>query len=106
MTRRQEKINSFIRELASEFILREVAARGALITVTRASISANLKNLKIFMTIFPDKKEGQTLMEIKKHYRDWQECLAKNLKTKFLPRSEFLIDAGEKSAMKVEELLK
>lgn len=106
MTLRQEKINSFIRELASEFILKKIAAQGALITITRASISSDLKNLKIFVTIYPEKKESQTLTELKKRHRDWQEYLAKNLKIRFLPRSEFLIDKGEKSAMKIEELLK
>lgn len=106
MTRRQEKINSFIRELVSEFILKKIAVKNALITTTRADISSNLRNLKIFITVYPEKEENKALKELKNHYREWQEHLANNLKIKFLPYSEFLIDKGEKNRMKIEKLLK
>lgn len=106
MTRRQEKIDSLIKEIASEFILKKIKLKDALITVTRTEISEDIKNLKIFITIYPEKSEGYALKELNKNISEWQKFLAKEFKAKFLPRSEFLIDEGEKNRQKVEEILK
>lgn len=106
MTRRQEKIDSLLRELASEFILKKVKLKNALVTVTYAEISEDIKNLKIFITVYPEKSESRALKELNKNISEWQKFLAKEFKAKFLPRSEFLIDEGEKNRQKVEEILK
>lgn len=106
MTKRQEKIDSLIRELASEFILKKIKLKNTLITVTRAKISEDIKKLKIFITVYTEKSEARALKELNKNIGEWQKFLAKEFKAKFLPRSEFLIDEGEKNRQKVEELLK
>lgn len=106
MTRRQEKINSLIKELVNEFILREIKLKNTLITITRAEISSDIKSLKIFITVYPESGEKTALKELARNLSEWQKFLASKFRARFLPRSEFLIDQGEKNRQKVEELLK
>lgn len=106
MTRRQEKINSLIQKLAGEFILKEIKLKNTLITITRAEISSDIKSLKIFITVYPESGEKTALKELTKNQSEWQKFLASKFKARSLPRSEFLIDEGEKNRQKVEELLK
>lgn len=106
MAWRQEKINSLIKKLAGEFILREIKLEKSLITVMRADISSDIKNLKIFITVYPEKEENKALKELEKNLSEWQKFLASKFKARFLPYSKFLIDEGEKNRQKVENLLK
>lgn len=106
MTRRQWKIDSLLRKLSSEFILKEIKLKNTLITVTHTEISEDIKSLKIFITVYPEKNEISALKELNNNLSEWQKFLAKKFKAKFLPRSEFLIDEGEKNRQKVEEILK
>lgn len=103
---RKEKVNSLIRELASKFILMEIKNEKMLITVTKVEASANLQNIKIFITAYPEEKENAALKYLKQKKYDWQKFLADNFKAKFLPSSEFLIDEGEKKRQRMEKLLK
>lgn len=106
MAWRQEKINSLIRELASKFIQVNAKIKDGLITITKTEISSNLKNVKIYLTVFPEKKEKEALRILRSVYYDWQKYLASKFKARFLPHSEFLIDEGEKNRQRIEELLK
>ena len=107
MSRRKEKINALIKEFVSKFILRDARIKNGLITVIRTDMSSDFKNLKIYITIYPEKWEEDGLKLLNKHKkRDWMKYLAENYKTKFLPKTEFLIDKGEKARISVEELLK
>jgi len=106
MAWRKEKINSLMRELASEFILREVKLKNTLITITRAEISSDIKSLKIFLTVYPENGEKTALTELARNLSEWQKFLASKFRARFIPRSKFIIDQGEKNRQKVEELLK
>lgn len=106
MSFRKEKIDSLVRELAGKFIQKRAKIKNGLITITRAEISSDLKNVKIFLTVYPENKEKEALKILESTYTEWRKYFAENFKSKYLPRSEFLIDKGEKSAMKIDELLK
>ena len=105
MTRRIEKINSLIRDLAGEFFLEKIKARNTIVSAVRAETSSDLREVLLFIAVFPEKEENVIMKLLKEHKNEWQRFLASNFKAKFLPSTIFLIDKGEKSARRVEELL-
>jgi len=104
--KRIERVNSLIRDLAGEFLLSQIKIKGTIISATRVEASSDLKYAKIFISVFPYNKEKQVLNMLKDALGEWQKYLAAKFKAKFLPQSQFLIDKGEKSARKVEKLLR
>ncbi len=103
-TERQKKLAEQIQQLAAEYIAKH-ASRHALITVTGADISADLKNATIYFTVFPEDKENAALAFLKRHGSDFRAFAKKNLNTKTIPFFSFEIDKGEKNFYKIIESL-
>lgn len=93
-----------LREIAAEFFARE-APRTALITVTRADSSPDLKQATIFFTVMPAEREGEVLAWTKKVRSDFRDVLKEKMATKNIPFIDFAIDQGEKNRQKIDELL-
>jgi ribosome-binding factor A len=103
-SRRLEKINSLMRQLAAAYLAKET--NGSLLTVTRVETANDLKNAKIFVSIFPESKEKEIFEDLKKKTDDLRNYIGSQIKMKFLPRLEFETDKAEKSRQKIEEILK
>lgn len=101
---RREKVANFIKELTASYLAR--AQNGtALITVTAANCSADLKRATIFITVLPESKETETLAFVKKERSEIHELLKQKMATKNVPFVDFQIDQGEKNRQKIDELL-
>jgi ribosome-binding factor A len=103
-SRRLKKINSLMRQLAAAYLVKEI--NGSLLTVTCVETSDDLKNAKIFVSIFPESKEREIFEDLKKKTDDFRNYIGSQIKMKFLPHFEFEIDKAEKSRQKIEEILK
>lgn len=103
--KRVERINSLIRDIAGQFFLTQIQIKNVIISVTRIETSSDLKNTKIFFAVFPEKEEKKILKLLKESRPAWQKYFASKFRAKFLPQAQFLIDKGEKSARRMEELL-
>ena len=103
MTLRQDKISSTIKKLAGEFINLE-SDRESMITPIGANISKDLKNATIYVTIFPENKEEESLEFLKRKRSDFREFFKNQIKIKTIPSFDFEIDTGEKNRQRIEEL--
>ncbi len=103
-SRRQEKFNSLLEQLTSSFIAKEI--RNALITITRVESSKDLKNAKIFISIFPEDKEVEIFRILKSKIGELRHYIGSRIKSKFLPRLEIEISEEEKAQKRIDELLK
>lgn len=103
-SRRQEKVDSLLKSLTAAFLTKETA--GVIITITRLETSKDLKLTKIFISIFPENKEVETLKFLKSKTGELRKFIGSQIKMKFLPVFDFEIDKGEKARKRVEELLK
>ena len=113
---RQEKVNSLLKDLAASFLSRESGmVSAALITITHIETPKDLspcgrsavgrKSAKIFISIFPENKEKETLNLLNEKKGELRKYIGSQIKMKFLPFLEFEIDKGEKSRKRIEELL-
>ncbi len=103
--RRQEKMESLLCRLVSEFFCR-LNFKKHIVSVTRAKITENLKFAKIYVSIYPEKEARKIFEEIRSKTGEIKKYLATQLKNKFMPEVEFEMDESEKNRQKIEEILK
>ena len=102
---RQQKMANLIKELGAEFLSRE-SNRASLITVTNCTISPDLKNATIFITVLPENKENAALGFAKRRRQEFRDHLKKTMQVKVIPFIDIEIDRGEKNRQKIDELLR
>ncbi len=102
--RRLEKINSLLRNLAADFLAKN--SDNSIITINYIETSRDLKTAKIFISIFPESKEAETMEILKLKTGELRKFIGSRIKMKFLPHLEFAIDKGEKKRQKIEEILR
>ena len=103
MDNRNEKAAELIRKSAAEFLAREAGPQ-SLITVTAAHISSDFGYAKIFLTVMPEEREAAALALANRHADDYKAFLKTRAKLPRTPHVEFLIDKGQKSAQRLDEL--
>ena len=105
MSDRTEKVANLIKEKAAFFLTRE-SSGSSLLTITRATVSPDLKKATVFITVLPENKEDSALFFVKRKLGELREELKKNLAMKRVPFLEAEIDKGEKNRQKIDELLR
>ena len=103
MVRRHIQIEEAIAHLAGQFLARESNVK-ALITVTRAELTDDLKSATIFLSILPERGEEATLKLAKRLRSDLREYVKKHSFLHPIPFVEFEIDYGEKNRQRIDEL--
>jgi ribosome-binding factor A len=93
-----------VREVAAEFLARE-ANRNTLITVTRTEISNDGKRVNILITVMPESYEEQAVAFANRNRSELSDFFKKKVKA-LPPHVEFVIDRGEKSRQRLDDLSK
>jgi ribosome-binding factor A len=103
-TQRQLKLNQELKKIAQDYFQRE-SSGAAMITVTDAHISSDLKNANIFITVLPQSKEKSALDFAKRMRSDLRTDIKNRMYMRVIPRVEVGIDKGELNRQRVDELL-
>lgn len=102
-SRRQTQVAEIIAHRAADFFQRE-SNQQSLVTVTRADVSPDLKNVLIFLSVLPESAEEDVLLFAKRNRTEFRDYLKSHTKLKFLPHVDFVIDYGEKNRQRVDDL--
>jgi len=104
-SRRIEKINNLLRKEISKILITETEIpEGNLVTITKVSISTDVRYATIFISIL-GKEPGQSLENIEKNTYHIQQQLNRRLKMRPVPRIKFAIDKEERKREIVERVL-
>lgn len=103
-SRRQNKVAEEIAHQAGLFLAANVRAGGALITVTRADISPDLRNVIIFVSILPKSREAEMLQSLKRLRTDFHDFLKDTTVLRDVPTVDFQLDIGEENRQRIDEL--
>lgn len=103
MTLRQDKVSELLRELCAEFISRE-AGRQSLITVTRVTVSRDLKNATMYISVFPEKSEEHALNFCKRKLSELRDYVKPKLHMKSIPYFDCELDLGEKNRQNIDRI--
>lgn len=107
MSHRIEQINELLKSHLGEIFSREIDFKPEVfITITRVETSADLRQAKVFVSVFPETEEAYALRTIGHEKRKLQKELYAKLYMKPLPRLFFEFDPIESKADDVEKILK
>lgn len=106
MSRRHVRVSEELAHLAGEFLAREAANPKAtgLITVTRANLADDFKNVTIFVSVLPHSYDEEALRLVKRARSDFRDYLKKHSALHPVPTVDFEIDYGERNRQRVDEL--
>lgn len=104
---RLARVNSVIREVASETILFELRdPRVKMVTVTRAEVSADLQHAKVYVSVMGDEREQELTMHGLRSAAGFvQSRLAGRMKSRYTPVIQFVLDKGVKNSIEVARLI-
>ncbi len=103
MSFHQEKIESLLQKLVSEFLAHE-AGPVSLITVTRITFNEKSKHATVMLSVLPEDKEQAALAFAQRQSSELREYVRSRAKLRVLPIFEFVIDIGEKNRQKVDNI--
>ncbi len=101
---KDERMASIVKELAAEFVARH-SNRQSLLTVTRVTLSSDLKNANVLLSVFPRSAEDTALDFLNRHRDDFRDFLKEKTKLHILPFTKFVADEGEYNRQRINELL-
>lgn len=107
MSRRTERISEAIREVVATAILFEMNdPRIYGVTVTRAEVTGDLRNAKVFVSVMGDERTQALCLHGLKAARGFlQRKIAQRLDTRYTPVIEIVVDEGVKKSLEMSRLL-
>jgi ribosome-binding factor A len=107
MSHRIDKIESLIKEEISLIFLFKLQSLDAgIITITNVRVSADLKNAKIYVSVFEKDRRDEVLEKIKSKTKFIRSELASRITIKFVPEIKFFLDDTLDYVEKIEDLIK
>ena len=106
MKKRIQRLNQLIKKEVAQLILREIEfPKDVLVTVTRAEVTPDLRESKIYVSIMPEKEESQILDFLNRRIFLLQKKIDKRLKMRPVPKISFLEEKSTAEAGRIEEIL-
>jgi len=106
MKRRILKINEVIKREISQIVLKEIEfPKDTLVTFTRAETSPSLDNCKVYVSVIPEKKEGEIFKILENKIGFIQKKLNKKMKIFKVPKINLVKEIKTKEAAEIERIL-
>lgn len=103
---RIEQVNAELqKKLAEVFFQKLEIPPGLLLTVTRLDCSTDLKTAKAFISVLPFDRAEEGMRFLAKKRREIQSLFGKNIRIKFTPILNFILDDSEETASKIYQEL-
>ena len=104
---RVEKIQELIKEQTSEIIMRELKdPRVGFVTVTEVDVSSDLRNAKIYVSIFgSDKQIEDSWQGLNSSLGFIRRELAHRIRLKFIPEIKLFMDTSLEYSSHIQKLL-
>lgn len=108
MKYRKLRVQDLLKEEVALIIQREVSDPGmGFITVLGAKMSEDLKDAKVYLSIYGDEvQKAATLAALKRSKNYIKLLLGKRIQLRYMPELHFIIDDTYEKAARIEEILK
>jgi len=103
-TRRVYEVSALLKQMISNLIVKDLPEDMGIVTVIDVIVTNDLKLAKVYISVIDQNKELDVLDFLVKHTKQFQHYLGKNLKMKFTPKLEFIIDKYQDDLNRVEKL--
>ena len=108
MSRRMEQVNELVAQVVCEIVLSELSdpAISALVTITGAKVSPDLRHAKIFFSVLGNDEEWEIIAKaLNKAAGFIQRIMAQRIVLKLTPKLTFIPDHTIEHAQKIEGIL-
>lgn len=106
MKKREARINETLRSEVGRLISEEISfSRNVLITVTRAQVTQDLSEAKIYISVLPEKFSKEVISVLTRKAFRLQRTLNKIINIKRTPKIIFREERNIKEASRIDELL-
>jgi len=108
LSTRTDRMSDLIRDEISRLLLREVHdPRIGFVTLTGASVSPDLRNVRVFVSVFGDETARTASLEALQGAAGYiQKALFRNLRLRYSPELEFQIDDSLERGERIEQMLR
>jgi len=107
MSFRLQKISKVIKEEISLIFLHKIQDTTiGLVTITKVDISPDLRNAKIYLSIFPNEKRESSLTKVNEMHGFIRTELAAQMTTRYVPELRFFLDDSADYVEHIDTLLK
>ena len=109
MNSRIERGNSQLKKKLSEIIsfdLSDPRILENMVTVTKVSLSSDLKYAKVFVSVYGSGDTKEVLVALKKAEGHIKKLLAGKLEFRMMPTFDFVLDTSEDYSDKINKILK
>lgn len=107
--KRLTRVNEIIRRGISERLIRDFSGTSldiSALTVTRVETSSDLRQARVFVSIYGHENDKQALLSrLKKHRADFQREMFSEIRLKYTPRLQFILDESLSTADQVYQVL-
>lgn len=100
----REKFEHLIKELAMEFLAREIN-RTSLVTVTGLRVENKEQDVTILYTVLPIDQEKPVFDFLMRKRAEFREFVKSKARLRAIPTFDFAIDRGEKNRQKMDEIV-
>lgn len=106
MSLRILKINKLLKKELGQIFQKEAFFKDCLISISHLETSPDLRQTRIYLSIFPADKSDEIIKLIKKEEVHIQQKLHRRLYMKPLPKINFVIDNSQQKSAHIEKILK
>ena len=108
MTKRSTRVGELLQKEISRIIIQELKdPRLGFVTVTGVSVSDDLRNAKVFVSVLGSREEiDQTFDGLKSATGFIRSCIGKRVKLRYTPEVSFWLDESVSRSAHIEELLR
>jgi len=104
MPERSDKVSEELRTFVGRFLAEE-SNRTSLLTVTRVEVTSDLKEARIYVSVYPDDKEKPALDFLKRNLGEMRSYVMKESRIPRVPTLYVVIDQGEKNRQHIDQLV-
>ena len=104
---RIQQVNQLIKKELGQIILRECDfSKNVLVTITRTETSGNLIEVKVYVSVLPEKQSQRILETLNRRIFHIQQLLNRRLRMRPVPKIMFVGEKATARAGKIEQLLR
>lgn len=106
MSRRMDQLNELFIKEASLVILKELDLPfGSFVTLTKVRISSDLREGKIWASVFPSNKKEEIISFLNNRKGIFRKIFKNRLSLKRIPQIRFVADETEEKASEIDSLI-
>jgi ribosome-binding factor A len=100
------KVNSTLREVLAEEVERMNDDRLEMVSITAVQTSPNLRTATVFIDVLGVEAQDAALVALRKAAPRLQSAIGRQVRMKFTPTLEFIIDPGVVGGSRIETILR